>query len=287
MELLLFLIIGMVIGIFSGFFGVGGGFILTPLLLLSGFPTVTAIATSLLYTVGTSFSGVIAHLRLKNISFKVAILVGLSGIIATQIAHPFVLYLERKGFDTLLIPIFYLVLLAYFALSMLTKEKPQDHINNDVVGFSFIKYILVGFFGGLISTTLGVGGGFVLVPLLIGVLKIKPRLAVGTSLLSVFFIVSVGFVTYASGTPIDYTIGIALVIGALIGGQLGALVTTYYTNREIKRLLGALYVITWFSLVFELFQWKIAGLSIMAINSLILLIIFTIRFLSKNKITTI
>ncbi|TCT20337.1 hypothetical protein EDD68_11419 [Melghiribacillus thermohalophilus] len=285
LELIMFLIIGMVIGIFSGFFGVGGGFILTPILLLSGYSPVIAIATSLLYTIGTSVSGVLVHFRLKNIQYKIATVVGLSGIAATQVAHPFVMFLEKMGWDVWLIPVFYLILLAYFAFSMLKKDKTSESFSVDRIDFSpsLFKQIWIGFFGGFISTSLGVGGGFVLVPLLITFLGMKPRQAVGTSLLGVLFMVSIGFITYAIHTPINYWVGAALITGALIGGQLGGNLTTYYRNKEIRKLLGALYIFTWISLVFKLLSWNLAGLEILIVFFTYLLIRFAIRFLNRKQ----
>lgn len=286
LELIMFLIIGIVIGIFSGFFGVGGGFILTPILLLSGYSPVVAIATSLLYTIGTSVSGVLVHFRLKNIQYKIAAVVGLSGIAATQVAHPFVMFLEKMGWDDVLIPVFYLILLAYFAFSMLRKGNPSDDssVSSDSPSPSLVKQIFIGFFGGFISTSLGVGGGFVLVPLLITFLGMKPRQAVGTSLLGVFFMVSVGFITYAVNTPINYWIGIALIIGALIGGQMGGILTSYYRNKEIRKLLGSLYIFTWISLLFKLFGWNLAGLIILIVFFVYLLVRFAGRFVNRENV---
>ena len=283
LEYLLFLLTGLIIGVFSGFFGVGGGFILTPILLLTGFPPVVAISTSLLYTIGTSISGVIAHLRFDNIQWRIAFIVGISGIIATQLAHPLVLLIEKHQLDETLIPIFYLVLLAYFTFSMFQTKTDSNVSFKQKSTYSVMTLIAIGFFGGFISTTLGVGGGFVLIPLFISFLKLKPRFAVGTSLLSVFFIVSVGFLTYAINTPVPYGIGMFLIIGALIGGQLGGALTTFYSNAEIQRLLGFLYIITWFSLLLKLIQFDASGLIIMIIFFSILIIHFIIRFVSKRK----
>ncbi|WP_070119885.1 sulfite exporter TauE/SafE family protein [Bacillus marinisedimentorum] len=261
MELAAYLLIGAIIGILSGFFGVGGGFVLTPVLLLFGFAPVTAIATSLLYTIGTSVSGVVAHLRLRNIEWKLAFITGLSGLAATRVAHPFVLFLESRGLSETVIPGFYLLLLGYFAFSMLHKKKgkPKEPAENGKHSLPIILFI--GFFGGFASTALGVGGGFIIVPLFISLLALQPRLAVGTSLVSVFFIVISGFISYAFTTPINYVIGIMLVIGALIGGQVGAHLTAYFSDPEIKKRLGLLYIVTWLSVLLKLFGLNMTGLA--------------------------
>src|SRR5690606_9187078 len=102
-DLLIYVILGLSIGVMSGFFGIGGGFILTPTLILLGFSPVTAIATSLLYTVATTLSGVTAHLRLNHIKWKTSIIIGISGIISTQLAHPFVIFLEKYQLENTII----------------------------------------------------------------------------------------------------------------------------------------------------------------------------------------
>lgn len=284
MDFVLYLFVGIIIGIMSGFFGVGGGFILTPLLLLIGFSPVVAIATSLMYTIGTSVSGVVAHYRLKNIEWKTAGLIGISGIAATQVAHPFVLFLERNHWDDTVIPLFYLFLLGYFAFSMLKKGKPSPVSNSNKPTKSHTaKVLFIGFFGGFMSTALGVGGGFIIVPLLISALSMQPKKAVGTSLLSVFFIVISGFISYSFSTPIDYVIGAVLVVGALIGGQIGAATTSYFADKEIKKMLGLLYISTWISILLKLFQSDLIGLLILSLFILYLLVVFSLKFYHHRK----
>lgn len=280
----MYLFVGIIIGIMSGFFGVGGGFILTPLLLLMGFPPVVAIATSLMYTIGTSVSGVVAHYRLKNIEWKTAGLIGVSGIAATQVAHPFVLFLENRQLDDTVIPVFYLFLLGYFAFSMLRKGKAASVTPGDKRSKTAIaKVLLIGFFGGFMSTALGVGGGFIIVPLLISALSMQPKKAVGTSLLSVFFIVISGFISYSFSTPIDYVIGAVLVVGALIGGQIGAALTSYFADKEIRKMLGLLYISTWISILLKLFHFELAGLIILTLFIFYLLVIFSMKYYRHRK----
>ncbi|MED1862312.1 sulfite exporter TauE/SafE family protein [Fictibacillus nanhaiensis] len=271
-----YILLGLCIGIFSGIFGIGGGFILTPVLILFGIPPLSAIGTSLMYSIGTSVSGVAAHLRFKNIIWKTAAVLGIVGIGATQIAHPLVVWLEKKNYDDTIIPIFYIVLLAYFALSLLykqTKRKKTAQSTTEIY-FSWPKAIFIGFTGGFISTTLGVGGGFVMVPMLISLMKFPSRKAVGTSLVSVFLIVSAGFLTYASSVQIDYKLGLLLILGALVGTQLGAKLTTIYSSEQIQKYLGALYITILSSVVLKLFHLDKAGLGIITLYVFSMLVLF-------------
>ncbi|MBT2695291.1 sulfite exporter TauE/SafE family protein [Bacillus sp. ISL-55] len=263
MEYILYLLLGGLISVLSGFFGVGGGFILTPILLLIGFSPLEAITTSLFFTVGTSISGITAHIRMKNILWKEGLIMGLSGIAATQLARPMVYSLEARGWDNIVIPFLYIVLLAYFAIKMVRQGRKKDEETSAPADFSLPKLLAFGFFGGFVSATLGVGGGFIIVPLIITSLGFNPKKAVGTSLFAVLLIVSVGFVSYAINTDINYFIGLMLIAGALVGSQFGARMTSYFENKEMNALLGVLYLVTLAGAVLKLFDLNKTGLVIM------------------------
>jgi uncharacterized protein len=281
---ILYILLGLCIGIFSGFFGIGGGFILTPVLILFGTPPLSAIGTSLMYSIGTSVSGVVAHLKYKNIIWKSAAVLGSIGVLATQVAHPFVVWLEKRGYDDTIIPVFYILLLGYFALSLLYNQTKQKQNTEDgSFTFSLPKALFIGFTGGFISTTLGVGGGFVMVPLLISMMNFPSRKAVGTSLVSVFLIVTAGFITYATSIHIDFKIGILLIIGALIGTQIGAKLTTIYSNEQIQIYLGALYITVLSSVVLKLLHFDKIGLVVISIYVVTLLILFVLKTISQTK----
>ncbi|MGA9290720.1 MAG: sulfite exporter TauE/SafE family protein, partial [Anaerobacillus sp.] len=210
--------LGIAIGAISGLFGVGGGFLLTPILLLLGYSPPTAITISLLYSMSTSISGAVKYLQKKRILWKQTLLLATSGMISTQLAKPLVVSMENYGIDELVIPALYILLLGYFSISMLTKDQLTEE-ENPTISTSPLRSILIGFTGGFVSSILGVGGGFVMVPLLIRVLRIPPRLAVGTSLATIFLIVSTGFITYIGTVSIPVSLAIVLVIGALIGSH--------------------------------------------------------------------
>ncbi|MFO1446476.1 sulfite exporter TauE/SafE family protein [Bacillus sp. Bva_UNVM-123] len=274
MLLILFFLLGACISVLSGFFGVGGGFILTPLLMLFGFSPIEAVTTSLLFTLGTSFSGITTHIRYKNILWKNGIILGISGIAATQLARPFVLYLENKGLDDIVIPVFYIILLSYFALTMFKQGKKTDTTDSSSTSPSLIKMIFIGAFAGFVSTTLGVGGGFIIVPLSVALLGFEPKKAIGTSLFTIFLIVPVAFLSYAFTVTINYKISLLLVAGGLIGSSFGAKLTRYYENREISLLLSGIYIATLISVILKLVHLSIAGL--------VLLGVFILYFLIKS-----
>jgi uncharacterized membrane protein YfcA len=281
LDIILFILLGACVGILSGYFGIGGGFVLTPILLLIGMPPIVAVATSLLYTIGTSLSGVTAHYRMKNIQFKTGILIASSGLVATQVAHPFVMLLERLQIEGIVIPAFYILLAGYFSYIMLKGKKKTDEKREERK--SWIIPLLIGFLGGFVSTTLGVGGGFIIVPLSISFLGLVPRKAVGTSLFAVFFIVSAGFITYSFSTPIDYSFALTLIIGAVIGGQIGAYLTRLFKDEEIKKYLGILYMVTVVNMLFQMVGLSEVGLVLSLGYIAFLLVMFVIRVVKFKK----
>lgn len=255
---------GILIGVLSGFFGVGGGFILTPILLLMNYDPIFAITISLMYTIGTSFSGVVAHTKMKNVIWKDALIIAASGAIATQVANPLVLYLRKIGYDQIVIPLLFIILLAYFAVNMLKRQRPPSKdktTSNKTFTNKNSILILTGCAGGFLSTALGVGGGFIIVPLLISYASYSSKSAVGTSLMSVLFIVLAGFITYMIKSPIDLTVGGILIVGGLFGAQLGAYMINSYEHHEVKKMLGFLYVVSFISMCLKLFHFDQFGLA--------------------------
>lgn len=277
MDYLLFFLIGAVISVLSSFFGVGGGFILTPLLLLIGFSPIEAVVTSLMYTIANAAMGIFAHIRLKNIRWKEGLVIGFSGVVATQLSKPFVLYIEKLGWDEILIPILYIMVLGYFVIRMFLQGSKKQKASAERRIISFIKLIVIGLAGGLISTTLGVGGGFVIVPLLITFLNIEPRKAVGTSLFAVLMIASSGFVSYSMTISPNLLVATCLILGAMFGSQFGASVIAYFKDTEINRMLAVLYFITLISVVLKLLHLNNIGIFVLMTFAFIFLLRLVFR----------
>ena len=219
-----------------------------------------------------------------NVYWRIAIIIGLSGIVATQFAQPFVMWLEANKYDDIVIPILYIVLLGYFALRMIstsrqqtatTIEKERDHN-------PLWKLLVIGFLGGFVSTTLGVGGGFLMVPLLITLVGLPAKRAVGTSLVAVLFIVLSGFFTYFFRTDVEVTTGLLLVVGTLFGAPVGAKITNLYVHREVSLWLGALYIMTIGSVISELLNLATVGIGLMSVF-FVSFITFTMKKYYKLK----
>ncbi|MBN8210012.1 sulfite exporter TauE/SafE family protein [Bacillus sp. NTK071] len=274
--------LGIAIGAISGFFGVGGGFLLTPILLLLGYSPATAITISLLYSMSTSISGALTYIKKKRVLWTQTLILSISGMISTQLAQPLVIAMERSGIDNTIIPLFYVILLSYFSLSMLSKDTSVGEMNT-TSSYSPVLTVLIGLAGGFISSVLGVGGGFVMVPLLIRVLRMPPRLAIGTSLATIFVIVTTGFLTYIGNVEIPLSIALTLVIGAVIGSRFGANLTDLFSESLIKKMLGTLYLFTLTSIILKLLHQPLIGLIIVGAYVLALMILFTYQYRTKKK----
>ncbi|MED4126090.1 sulfite exporter TauE/SafE family protein [Halalkalibacterium halodurans] len=281
MDWLFFVFLGSIIGIFSGFFGIGGGIILTPLLLLFGFPPAVVIGTSLMLSLGTSLGGAWAHFRMKNIHWSYVLIINIAGIVGTQLAVPLMLFLEERQLAEITISLCYIFLLGFFASSMLipqTKRKPliQNSPNKLIAVF-------IGLGAGFISAMLGVSGGFFLVPMLISLLRFAPKKAVGTSLASVIFIVFAGFISYSVQTPVNFGLGLLLIIGTLIGSPVGAKMTAFYSEKTMRTLLGSLYIVIIFSVIANLLQWQEVGLAVISCFTL-LFFFLSLRILILQRV---
>ncbi|MGX8237730.1 sulfite exporter TauE/SafE family protein [Exiguobacterium undae] len=241
MELLLFLLLGAAIGILSGFFGIGGGIILTPLLLILGYAPSTAIVLSLLLTLGSTVTGTFAHLRQNNFHLRDAGTIGLAGIIGSAAVTPVVFWMEQHSGADIIISTLYIVLLLLFAIQFL---KPTKKIIREtpVVNASFYKLVAIGGAAGILSSLMGVSGGFLLTSLLMGWVRFPLKQAIGTSIAAATLIVLGGITSYfISGTQAPLGLGVVLIIGALLGSPLGASFLNLFSTHFVKKSLGSFY----------------------------------------------
>jgi uncharacterized membrane protein YfcA len=276
MDNLIFLFfIGFISGIFTGFFGVGGGFFLTPALNILGLQIVYAIGTGFFALIGKALFGAWRHMRLGNGHLKLGLIVGLSSIGGVEFGKRFVLYLERQnlaGTSIRATYIFILILISFFMLrDYLSRTKKtegnqkgkgtqdQEKIflpmrivskiglspkimlpQSELVSVSCWVLVAVGVLIGFLSGLLGVGGGFIALPFLIYVLGVPAIMAVGTSLIIVFFTSSYGAFSYAITGHVEWTIAVFILIGSLLGIQLGVAAVKTVAEIRIKVLFALL-----------------------------------------------
>jgi uncharacterized membrane protein YfcA len=264
-----FLILGLggLVGILSGMFGVGGGFLMTPLLFFIGIPPAVAVATEANQIVASSFSGVLAHLRRKTVDLRMGAVLLVGGLIGAALGVVVFNYLKSLGQVDLLVKLCYVVFLGVIGGMMFleslrairntrTGKPPKRKKHNWVRGLPFkmrfrtsglyisvIPPILVGVAVGILAAIMGVGGGFIMVPAMIYILGMPTKVVVGTSLFQIIFVTA--FTTMLHATT-NYTVDVALAVLLLVGGVVGAQIGTQIGTRmkaEQLRILLALMVL--------------------------------------------
>ena len=266
----MFVIFGMgaAVGFLSGLFGVGGGFLLTPLLIFSGIPPVVSVATVTTQIVASSTSGALAYFRRGQIDFKLATVLLVSGIVGTGIGVVIFNALRALGQLDLIVGLAYVVFLGAVGGFMLWESvtailnaragRPtplrKSGSHNWVHGLplkmrfkksrlyvSVIPIVGLGFGIGVLGALLGIGGGFLIVPALIYVLRVPTNVVVGTSLVQIVGTMAVATVLHAvSSQSVDIVLALILMIGGVIGAQFGARMGQNIRGDQLRALLALL-----------------------------------------------
>lgn len=262
------LALGGVVGFLSGLFGVGGGFLLTPLLIFMGVPPSVAVATGANQVVGASVSGLVAHWRRRNVDVRMGLVLVAGGMIGSSIGVVLFGWLKRLGQVDLAISLSYAVFLGgvgglMLVESLITMRRargalpaPRKRHRHPWPGLPFkmrfprsglyisvLMPLAVGAFGGVLAAIMGVGGGFVMVPLMIYVLEMPTTVVVGTSLFQIIPVTA--NVTFLQAVH-THTVDVVLMLVLLVGGAMGAQVGAQYGARlraEQLRLALALIVL--------------------------------------------
>jgi len=265
---LLLLGLGGLVGILSGMFGVGGGFLMTPLLFFIGIPPAVAVATEANQIVASSFSGALAHFRKRSVDFKMGLVLLAGGLLGAGFGIVIFNYLKGVGQVDLLVRLCYVVFLGIIGTLMFVESltamqqvrKPstakqqrarsiaqmlplKTRFRTSGLYISVIPPFFVGVLVGVLSAIMGVGGGFIMVPAMIYILGMPTKVVVGTSLFQIVFVTA--FTTLLHATT-NYTVDIVLAVLLLVGGVIGAQVGTQLGTRlkaEQLRVLLALIVL--------------------------------------------
>ncbi|MEQ9040942.1 MAG: sulfite exporter TauE/SafE family protein [Silicimonas sp.] len=265
-----FLLLGLggMVGVLSGMFGVGGGFLMTPLLFFIGIPPAVAVATEANQIVASSFSGVLAHLKRRTVDLKMGTVLLIGGLFGAALGVQIFNALKAIGQVDLLVTLSYVVFLGIIgglmfveSLNAIRKSragrpaparKKHTWIHNlpfkmkfrtSGLYISVIPPLIVGVLVGILAAIMGVGGGFIMVPAMIYLLGMPTKVVVGTSLFQIIFVT--GFTTLLHATT-NFTVDVVLAVLLLIGGVIGAQVGTRLGARlkaEQLRILLALMVL--------------------------------------------
>ena len=279
LNVFLLLGIGGAIGFLSGVFGVGGGFLLTPLLIFIGVPPAVAVASSANQLVGASLTGVIAYSRRGSVDFKMGFILLIGGLAGSVLGVWLFSLLRRIGQVELVISLLYVLLLGILGglmavesvRSLLRQRRPgavhrKLHQHNWLHGLPlktrfrrsklYISALLptgLGFAVGILSAILGIGGGFVLVPAMIYTLGMPTAMVPGTSLLQIIFVAAnVTFLQAYTNRTVDAVLALVLLVGGVVGTQFGARFATKLRGEQLRFLLAMLVLAVAAKLAFDL-----------------------------------
>lgn len=279
LNVLLLLGLGAGVGFVTGAFGLGGGFLLTPLLILIGVPPGVAVASSANQLVGASLSGVIGYWRRGSVDFKMGVIMLLGGLAGSAIGVWLFTLLKRVGQMELAISVLYVLLLGTLgglmmvesSRTLLRQRRPGGfrrklHQHNWLHGLPlktrfrrsklYISALLptgLGMAVGILSGILGIGGGFVLVPAMIYVLGMPTAVVPGTSLFQIIFVAAnVTFLQAYTNRTVDAVLALLLLLGGVLGAQLGSRVGARLRGEQLRFLLALLLLAVAAKLAFDL-----------------------------------
>ncbi|WP_394889376.1 sulfite exporter TauE/SafE family protein [Mesorhizobium sp. AaZ16] len=280
-NVLVLLAMGAAVGFLSGMFGVGGGFLITPLLIFYNIPPAIAVATGANQVIASSFSGALAHFKRGTLDFKLGTVLLAGGIVGSTVGIYVFSLLRSLGQLDLFISLLYVVFLGAVGGLMLvesvnairrskggaapTLKKPGQHnwvhrlplkmrFRASKLFVSVIPVLGLGAGIGFLSSIMGVGGGFIMVPALIYLLKVPTNVVVGTSLFQIIFVAAFSTVVHATtNQTVDIVLAFVLMLGGVAGAQYGAKAGQKLRGEQLRALLGLLVLAVAVRLAFGLF----------------------------------
>jgi uncharacterized membrane protein YfcA len=292
-NVLLLILIGFCVGVLGGFFGVGGGWIVTPALNIFGFHMAFAIGTDLSNIFGQSIGAVKKHQKMGNIDWKLGLISIITSVIGLEIGSDIIIALEKEGDVGMIVRWCYMLLLSCLGVYMLydyfvihpkyllrmeqkkenavvkeygsERSKISERLHNikippmisfpasDIDGVSLWIILLIFLFTGFLSGFLGVGGGFIIMPALVYLIGLPTSIAVGTSLITVLFSGAYGCFTYAYKGRVEIIAALIMLIGASVGAQIGATAVKYIRGYGIRLLFAIMIIFAALSVATEQF----------------------------------
>ena len=267
------------VGFLSGLFGVGGGFLMTPLLIFLGVPSAVAVATEANQIVASSVSGVLAHWRRGNVDFKMGGVLLAGGVFGSTLGVALFALLQEIGQIDLVIRLSYVFFLGIIGALMLIEsarailrarqagaKRGKLHQHNFLHGLPFkmrfrksklyisalLPFTLAAFVG-ILSAIMGVGGGFILVPAMIYILGMPTSVVVGTSLFQIIFVTAnVTILQSVQTQTVDFLLAGLLLFGAVIGAQFGSRFGAMLKGEQLRGLLALMVLAVSLKLAFDL-----------------------------------
>jgi len=272
--------LGLAVGLLSGLFGVGGGFLMTPLLIMFGIPATVAAATDSNQIVAASTSGTYAHWRVGNVDFKMGLYLLAGGFVGGLGGVQLIKVLQATGNADFVIKMTYVLMLGivgtymfYEGLTSLRRKKGgapaearetaftralarlplQTRFEKSGVTHSLLLPLLFGGFVGVLAAVMGVGGGFLMVPVMVYILRMPMHVVVGTSLFQILFnCIEVTFLQATTNHNVDFILAVLLLLGSTVGAQVGAVFGRKLKGEQLKVILASIVLAVTVKMVFEL-----------------------------------
>lgn len=283
MSLNMLILIGMgaAVGLLSGMFGVGGGFLITPLLIFYNVPPAIAVGTGANQVIASSVTGALTHFKRGTLDIKLGVLLVVGGILGSYFGIELFSYLRKLGQLDLIISLLYVVLLGGVGSLMAIESwrsiintrhgktvvirRPGQHswvqrlpfkirFRASKIYVSIIPVLGIGLVVGLLSSIMGVGGGFIMVPALIYMLRVPTNVVVGTSLFQITFVTAFTTVLQSiTNQSVDIVLAFLLMVGGVIGATYGTRIGRKLKAEQLRMLLAILVLLVCARLAFELF----------------------------------
>jgi uncharacterized membrane protein YfcA len=272
--------LGLVVGLLSGLFGVGGGFLMTPLLIMLGIPSTVAAATDSNQIVAASTSGTYAHWKVGNVDFKMGLYLLIGGFVGGLFGVQGIKVLRAMGNADFVIKMTYVLMLGIVgtymfieSLASMKKKKVEEvkpkkessmsrflkslpfqtHFEKSGVTHSLLLPLIFGGFVGILAAVMGVGGGFLMVPVMVYILRMPMHVVVGTSLFQILFnCIEVTFLQAYTNHTVDFILAVLLLVGSTIGAQVGAVFGRKLKGDQLKIILAAIVLLVTVKMVFDL-----------------------------------
>src|SRR5689334_1066828 len=265
---LLIVVLGFLVGLLSGMFGVGGGFLTTPLLIFYGIPPTVAVASATTQITGASVSGAMVHMRRGGVDMKMAGVMILGGLFGSFVGAGMFRLLQSTRQIDVVIGLLYVLILSWIGILMLMDSLkslgylqaeangPRPRHNRWVASLPYrwrfhgsgiyispLAPLALGFLAGTLTVFLGIGGGFILVPAMIYLLGMPARVVIGTSLIMILTVSAATTMVHAITTrAVDVVLAALLLAGGVIGAQYGALLTLRI-KPDLMRLALAIIIL--------------------------------------------
>jgi hypothetical protein len=280
-NIFVLLAMGGAVGFLSGMFGVGGGFLMTPLLIFYNIPPAVAVATEAAQVAASSFSGTLANLRRQTVDIKLGLVLLAGGLVGSTVGVQIFALLRDQGQLDLVISILYVVFLGGVGSLMMIESinairrvkktgggsdvrRPGEHtwihglplkmkFKRSKLYLSAIPVLVLGALVGILASIMGVGGGFIMVPAMIYLLRVPTNVVIGTSLFQIMFVTAYTTIIQAhTNQTVDIILGLTLIIGGVVGAQIGVRVGQKLRGEQLRALLALIVLAVCARLLFSL-----------------------------------